>query len=48
VKRIVAGLSVLAVALVLTVGAWANQREACEPCEPCEPTAACEPCFVCP
>ena len=53
-KRIVAGLSVLAVALLLTVGAGANQREACEPCDPCEPTtsceasASCEPCFVCP
>ena len=32
-KRMVAGLSVLAIALTLTVGAWANQRGACEPCE---------------
>ena len=53
-KRIVAGVSALAVALVLTVGAWANQREACEPCDPCEPgpsceaSASCEPCTVCP
>jgi len=53
-KRIVAGLSVLAVALVLSVGAWASQREACEPCDPCDATtscevsASCEPCFPCP
>ena len=53
-KRIVAGLGVVVVALVLTVGAWASHTESCEPCDPCEPSAsceasaACEPCFVCP